>query len=540
MQIRPIRLNNQQPLINDYRNEHEQIMSFFDYGVSADQMAQRLEDLKTYDFNRQELVTALSELNQTWDAPTSTLKNIERLKQSDSVVVIGGQQVGLLTGPMYTINKIISIIQYAKKQEAELNVPVIPVFWMAGEDHDFDEINHVFAPFQRDMKKITTPQYIHEKKQVSDIPLDQEKTKQWIEQVFSTLEETSFTKKLLKNIRRCLNKSTTFVDFFARCMFDIFTEEGLVLFDSGNAKMRRFESNYFMMQIEQQEQISAGVYGSLQDLKRCGYNVELEADSHNTHLFYHVNHERVLLYRTADGDWIGKNNEVKLTTDQIKDIATHRPQLLSNNVVTRPLMQELMFPTLAFVGGPGEISYWAALKPAFHALNLKMPPVIRRLSLTYVHQHTMKLMEKYSLSLDDAVNEGIEKQKERWLSEKINPPIDETVRTIKRTIHDAHQPLRDMAHDLGADMGALAEKNLTYLYRDLEFLERRMTHKIEEQYSQELLEFDRLNMLLHPEQGLQERVWNPLFFINQYGKEFITNLTTEALSFEEDHFLVIL
>src|SRR5699024_5290643 len=78
-----------------------------------------------------------------WGSDDATLKNIERLKSDNAVVVIGGQQAGLLTGPLYSVNKVISIIQLAKEQEAELNRPVIPVFWIAGEDHDFDEINHV-------------------------------------------------------------------------------------------------------------------------------------------------------------------------------------------------------------------------------------------------------------------------------------------------------------------------------------------------------------------------------------------------------------
>ncbi len=98
--------------------------------------------------DRDKLTEALTEMNKEWDAPESTYKAIERLKEENSAVVIGGQQAGLLTGPLYTINKVLSVIQFAKQQESKLNVPIIPVFWIAGEDHDFDEINHVFCPIR--------------------------------------------------------------------------------------------------------------------------------------------------------------------------------------------------------------------------------------------------------------------------------------------------------------------------------------------------------------------------------------------------------
>src|SRR5699024_6105301 len=100
-----------------------------------------------------------------------TFKNIEALKKEETVAVVGGQQAGLLTGPLYSINKVISIIQYAKQQEKKLQIPVVPIFWIAGEDHDYEEINHVYMPEKEGLNKVKLKQSLYKKTSVSEIEL---------------------------------------------------------------------------------------------------------------------------------------------------------------------------------------------------------------------------------------------------------------------------------------------------------------------------------------------------------------------------------
>src|SRR5699024_5801721 len=104
---------------------------------------------------------------------------------------------------------------------------VIPVFWIAGEDHDFEEINHIFLPEKQRMKKFTTTQYTIDKRSVSDIPLDKDKTIDWLENILKELQETEYTKSLTSTIKRCLEKSYSYVDFFASLIFQLFDREGL-------------------------------------------------------------------------------------------------------------------------------------------------------------------------------------------------------------------------------------------------------------------------------------------------------------------------
>src|SRR5699024_10642674 len=229
---------------------------------------------------------------------------------------------------------------------------------------------------------------------------------------------------------------------------------------------------------------------------------------------------------------------MKLTTNELLNIARKTPELLSNNVVSRPIMQELVFPTLAFIGGLGEISYWSVLKSAFHTLGIKMPPVLPRLSFTFIDQHMKNKLRKYAIDECLAVNQGVDQYKINWLAAQNHPPLQHMTEQLKQTIDAAHQPLRNLATEIRADIGQLANKNLEYLYRDIDFLHQRIHKSLEEKYVNELTEFNQINLMLFPNRGLQERVWNTLLLINEHGVDFLNRLTKKSCSFKEDHFLV--
>lgn len=538
MRIDPIKIEQQNKLIYDYKNKKSDLQSFFDYEETERSLKDRVNELMNRSFQRKRLAEVLKTMNKTWDAPESTMHNIDRLKDPESVVVIGGQQAGLLTGPMYTIHKIISIVTYAKQQEKLLTRPVIPVFWIAGEDHDFAEINHVYMPEKTEMKKLHIQQTILEKYPVSDIELNKEHATRWLDTVFTHLNETKHTKSLYEEMNRCLDKSNTYVDFFANVLFYLFQNEGIVLADSGNQDIRQLEANYFVQMIENQQEINHHVYQAHKKLLYLGYTIDLDVAENAGHLFYHKNHERILLFRDEQGNWVGKQKEVMFTTEELVHIAKNKPHLLSNNVVTRPLMQDLLFPTLAFIGGPGEISYWSVLKNAFHILQMNMPPLIPRLSFTMVNQQIVDKAEKYGITVTDVVNHGVDFYKQKWLQSQFHPPIEHMFHQLKKTVDASHKPIRSIAQQMRDDLGGLAEKNLERINREIEFLQKRISLSMEEKYTTDLAAFDELNQYLHPLGGLQERVWNPLPWMNQYGISFIRQLIEQDITFTNDHFLV--
>lgn len=539
MRIDAINIKKEGQLIADYRENKHEIMQFFDYHSSR-AFEERVSELQQRSFKREELSACLKKLNSTWGAPEASMKSIEKLKEQETLVVIGGQQAGLLTGPLYSINKVISIIQLARQQEQALGIPVIPVFWIAGEDHDYEEINHVYMPEGTALKKCKLNQSLYKKTSVSHVKLDKTLCKKWIDQLFSMLQETTYTKELYMMLMDALEESTNFTDFFASLIFKLFPDEGLVLVDAAADEIRGLESDYFVQLIEKQNKISHGVYEAVEALTSKNYALSLEATPADGHLFYHMDEERILLERTEDGSWKGKQNEVLLSTEELIHTAIHQPQRLSNNVVSRPLMQEMLFPTLAFIGGPGEISYWAALKQAFHSLEMKMPPVVPRLSYTYVPDRVRKALKLTGIELEAAIQAGSEKERQAWLQNKQSSSIDEAAEALKETIVKAQEPMRQIASTIRADMEQLSEKNLFYLKREVDFLRDRMKHALEEKYEKELYQYDLIQMMLHPDGGFQERKWNPLPLLNSHGMEFIQQVINHPASFNEKHYVVYL
>ncbi len=537
MQIHSTSLQQKNELIQRYKLHDEQVMKFFDYKPFASRK-QRLLDLKSRKFNRKSLREALYDMNQSWKAPEKTMNNIDKLLDEQSVVVVGGQQAGLLTGPLYTVNKIISILIYSQQQEEKLNIPVIPVFWIAGEDHDFDEINHIYVEQTDHVKKHILKQHEIYKRSISHIDMNKEQVMQWINEALLTLGETTHTKNISEKLVECLQDSQTFVDFFARCIFELFPREGIVLLDAAHPSIRQLESPMFQQLIHEQPSISQEVFRATEQLRQQGYLLSLEVEQDDAHLFYHDEHNERILLKKKGAQWIGKNDEVQFSEKEMLSLANQSPEKLSNNVVTRPLMQEFLLPTLAFIGGHGEISYWATLKNAFHQCQMKMPPVIPRLSITYITNKTNKWLERLSIEPITVLNHELKHIKMNWILSQQQAPIQQAIDQLKKDIAKSHEPLQRYAANISPDMKVLAQNNMVQIEKKLTYLEKRLVNQMNHKYEVQLNCYDNVERCLNPNGQLQERVWSPLQMINENSIDFIEQLFTHKFSFEDDHYFI--
>src|SRR5690625_822472 len=368
------------------------------------------------------------------------------------------------------------------------------------------------------------------KKSVSQIDIDSEVTKDWSTHIFLELEESTHSKIIYGELLNILKKSKTYVDFFARLIHKLFPETGLVLADSANESLRGIENEYFIKLIEHRKPIAKTVSKTIQSLQEKDYSITLEAEENEGHLFYHDNQgERILLNITESGLWQGKTKDIVFTSEELVQIAKDTPHRLSNNVVTRPLMQEWVFPTLAFVGGYGEISYWASLKNAFKEVDLEMPPVVPRYSISYVPTKLCEALNNKEIDVSHAINFGVSDLKLNWLSNQSTAPIELL-----------HKPLQKVASEMSEDVKQLAKTNLTKIFKTTEFLEKRLLREVNQKYEKEINEYDLISDYLYPNNGLQERIWNPLFLLNDYGFDVFKRVTETSLSFKEDHFVIYL
>ncbi|MBM7644256.1 bacillithiol biosynthesis cysteine-adding enzyme BshC [Scopulibacillus daqui] len=519
-------------LVNDYINNKETISSLFDYKYQKQDSSQkRMDEIISRKYQRDRLASVLTKFNQKYTQHPSVFDNIEKLKKANAAAVVGGQQAGLLTGPAYTIHKCLSVIKLAKEKEEQLGMPIVPVFWIAGEDHDFDEINHVYIRKNDVLKKYAyKPSLSNNKTSVSKLDIDQKELSDWVETIFQSYGETEFTKDIVSEIRRMIDQSQTIVDFFAFLIHRLFDQYGLVLIDSADPDVRRIESDYFKRFIHNHHFINENVMSQLNVLKSRGYEVALDQSSGSVNLFYEEQGQRELL-EYKEGKFVGKNGAVSLDYDQLLQAAENRPELLSNNVVTRPIMQDLLLPTLAFIAGPGEIAYWSALKEAFRCFDIRMPLIVPRLNLTLVDRRIEKWLKEKNVDIEEVLNNHLGEHKKNWLNKQHEWNVDGVIGELRQKIEEAHQPVQALAVEISRGLEKMSQKNLQLIVSQIDYIEKKMKGTIKEQYKTELDKFDWINDAVMPMGQPQERVWSIFCFINAYGFDLIGKLMAQTYQF---------
>ncbi|WP_258000380.1 bacillithiol biosynthesis cysteine-adding enzyme BshC [Bacillus sp. Marseille-P3661] len=528
-------------LVSKYILRDEEVQTFFDYqDIENDKTYSiRANDLSNRSYPREELTSYLMEFHSKFNVNSKTFENIKRFQDPRSVVVIGGQQAGLLTGPLFTIHKIISIIKLARKQERNLKIPVLPVFWIAGEDHDFDEINHVYINKAGNATKTKINQRQYKKCTISALDIDKELAQKWIEDVVESFGETDETTSLMESLQADLTRSKTYVDFFIRLVYRLFPNEGLIVVDSGDAGFRKIGSSFMKSIIMNNDILREKVIMKQMLLKESGFGEPIEINEHNAHLFYMKDGERVLLEKYNDR-YIGKSHDCQFSQSELETIAINSPALLSNNVVTRPLMQEFIFPTLAFISGPGEIAYWAVLKEAFHLFGFKMPIIVPRLMISIIDRATAKYIQEHELDLKEVLLSGSRTDKERWFNSQKPNKLDRITDETISKVADAHNALKELAIEIDGGLKPLAEKNAQIIQSQILFLRQRVEKALYNKHTVELRKFEHIDLSLRPLNAPQERIWNIFYFINLYGFEFVDDLLKLDFAFNSQHKVIFL
>ena len=540
MKLKETFLPGSNAIATDYIAEKPTLSAFFDYTYQQDiSYEKRYKELMERHQDRTNLTQHLMTFNEQFEAEGPSLANIERLQQPEAVTVVAGQQAGVLTGPLYTINKAISVIKLAEEKERKLGVPVIPIFWVAGEDHDYHEVNHIYTYDERRERKEAVPQKQITKQALSDIPVDQEALNSWTHEMLKRFGETSYTKEIQTFLEGVTKKSSTYVDHFCYIMTKLFSKHGLVFVDSGNREFRRLQTDAFKQMIHQNETINEGVLTQAAHLREENYPVGVDLDDQQANLFVKVNGERILLER-INGRFEGKTAAVSYSKEELLEMAERRPEDLSNNVVTRPIMQDLMFPVLGFVAGPGELAYWALLKPAFHTFGIKMPVIVPRLTFTFVERHIHKYIDDLSLSDHEILRSGINHSKETYKRQLDDVGIESTFYNAKFKVEEVHQSLRDLTESVDRGLNRYAEKNGRFLQRQLDLLQQKLYQSLEFQHENTLAKFDEVGFALKPNGAPQERKWNAIYYLNWHGLDFVDQMMKLDLSFNDKHKVIYL
>ncbi|GLI84531.1 putative cysteine ligase BshC [Rossellomorea marisflavi] len=529
------------PAINQfaskYMKQEEPVTSFFHYNINEqDVFSRRLEDLGEREFPREGLVTCIASYMESLPSSDAVETSLEKLK-NDAVAVVAGQQAGLLTGPLYTIHKIVSVIRLAREQEQKLNHPVVPVFWIAGEDHDYQEVNHIFLEQDGKIKKNGYPEQVVDKRMTSDVEYDPAVMKNWISSILKVLGETEFTAGLADEMDGLIREGEDIVTFFARFIMTLFKDYGLLVIDSSYGALRKLEAPYFRHLIENSREITDQVLMQQKTIQAEGFNTQLEISSDAANIFLNLQNERALLERDGSG-FKDKNNDSFFTKEELLGILDDQPGRLSNNVVTRPLMQEWLFPTLSFIGGPGEIAYWGELKKAFEFMGMNMPPVMPRLNITILERTVAKRIEELSLSLQEVVRSGVSHVRDEFLDSLKPNELEGEIQEIETYLMAKYEGIKKEAAAVDSNLEPIVDKNLEIHRKQFDFLRKRTEKSIRDKNERQLSRFDLIENSIRPNGGPQERTLNILYYMNRFGPDFVNRLTDLPFTFDGTHKVV--
>jgi bacillithiol biosynthesis cysteine-adding enzyme BshC len=545
MRTQGIQFKPAHPMVADYMKSSPSVRPFYRYDpykessfrVRAERILSRSRSV-----SRQALVDVLRAYHRDEETHPAVERNWKRLTDPDSLVVIGGQQAGLLTGPLYTIYKAVTLIQLARREEARLGRPVIPVFWIAGEDHDLNEVDHITLPSGDQHQPIHRHRLhvsVEGRPSVGRIEIEGTILQEWLDQLSRLLPDTEHKREVLSRLRQLGGNRVNWSRYFARLMHELFGRWGLLLVDSADPGLRRLEVPLFEELIRDREGLAVTAWRQKEAVEAAGYPSQVDVNSNQAHLFLNLDgRNREALY-LENGQFVTKDGAHRWTAEALLDIACTHPERLSNNVITRPLMQEFLFPTLAVVLGPGEIAYWGLLKPLFERYGMEMPPLVPRRHYTLVDRATAKYLSRFSLTWDDVVDH-LEEKKRAWLLAQQTVDVKSLFAQAQSAIDRIYEPLIAEIGSVEKGLVALGEKNREKVHEQIQYLKKKTIRAIERRHAVDLRQWDHLGRMLLPGGKWQERVYNIVYFWNQYGLEWLEWLVEQPLPAADRHWLVYL
>jgi bacillithiol synthase len=485
----------------------------FHYEVSE----RRDRVLDNYATNREALCDALADANASWGAGDETLRNVERLRSNDSVAVVTGQQVGLFTGPLYTLYKALSAVKLAACLTAR-GTEAVPVFWMASEDHDWEEVRaaEVIACDGR-LASVSIPDSLHhEGEQVGGVRLD-EQADEAAKRLFELLPSSQFVPDLERLVRDCYGSGRTMAEAFARLLSALTSKYGLVLLDPLDSRLKRLAAPLYSEAARRGAEIAAATDARSRELEREGYHAQVHTSPDSFPLFL-VDDDgaRRALARTSEGRYRAKGTAHEWSVEELAALALREPERFSPNVTLRAVVQDYLLPTVAYFGGAAEVAYFAQTAESYRVMGRPVTPVLHRASLTLVERRTARTLRRYGLRVEDffgGLEPVVARVVEEHLGREVAGAFDETDAAVGGALDKLDEALRGFDPTL-ADALAGGRRKIRH---QLDGLRARFHRAQMLRDGAALRQLERAATALCPAKSLQERHVNVTSLVARHG-----------------------
>jgi bacillithiol synthase len=519
--VRQTELPHPTPLFIDALYHPERTARF--YGNLHHDLASALSAARRIDFpasRRAALVAALEAQNP--DSPS-----LAKLAEPATVAVVTGQQVGLFSGPAYTIYKALSAVKIAESLTAA-GIPAVPMFWLATEDHDFAEVNHTWVfdgehnPVKLEMRRSAGAQPAGEISLVAPP----------VPELRAQLRGLPHGETVADLVEATYRPGSTMGKAFGELLRRILSGFDVLQVNPMLPSFRKLAAPFLRAAVEAAPELVEGVLERNSELAAAGYHAQVHVEKATSLVFLLEEGKRLALRRHADSYVL---NGRRFSTVELMD----RAEALSPNALLRPVVQDSILPTAAYIAGPAELAYLAQSEVIYQVLLGRMPAVLPRSGFTLLDERSSKLLERYDLALPDFFH-GEEVLRETMAAKLVPPTVNGALRQTAAAVDTALEGLHREVAAFDPTLAVALERSSRKIRYQIGKIERKTGREAIRRDSRAARDAAYLYGLVYPERHLQERLYSILPFVAKHGIGLAGQLYAVVDPHCPDHRLVVL
>ncbi len=457
------------------------------------------------------------------------MANLEKLRGGASAIVTG-QQVTLFGGPLFTLLKAATAIRKAKDAGA------VPIFWMATEDHDLAEADHVTLPSRHALHTLR----LESASDDASKPVGSVRLGEGVRPLLEQAAELLGSGAVVDALKAAYTPEATYAEAFGQLLATIFADEGLILIDAGGQEFHRLGAAVLRAAIERAAELEALLLERTRLLEERGYAAQVLVSAGSSLLFL-IDDEmgaRLALKRKDDSTWAAGRKQY--STADLLGILESAPERLSPNALLRPVFQDAILPTAAYVGGPAEIAYFAQSQVLYEAILSRTTPVLPRLSATLVEPAMAKILTQHEVSIPDLIATQAEELAQRLGARSMPVEGKRKLAAAGNALDEELKSVTEWMERLDAGLGKAAEVAAQKLRYQMDRLRRLAANYQLERETSLRKHVDALYLNLFPDRHPQERVVGAAAFLARYGDGLVPDLVDLAAQECPGHRVVFL
>jgi bacillithiol synthase len=523
-------------LFLDYLSYTPSIREFYPRSPMFSEWVKDESQRVTYEPARRAKVSEILERqNRAWGASAKTWANIERLRHG-ALTAVTGQQVGLFGGPLFSIFKALTAVKLAEQATAA-GVDCVPVFWLATEDHDLAEVNHVALLSEQGLPEpFVADSHAFQSDAIADAPVGTVKFGPQIDPVVGRAASLLGDSEVATWLREAYRPGESLGSAFGLLFARLFADWGVILLDPADKEFHNLAKPLFRAAIERASELDEALLARGKAIESAGYHQQVKVTSATTLLFEVKNGARTVVRRKNNGSNGGEFivGEEKVSSHDLVSRIDQAPENFNPNALLRPVVQDYLLPTLVYTGGAAEVAYFAQAAVVYEKLLGRVTPILPRFSATLVEPKPERILERYQLGLPDVLL-GPEKVREAIAARSLPPDLQTRFEEAHASVELSMSALRESIGRLDSTLLDTAKSAQESMAHQIDRLQARVSRA--ESLRNEVItrHADALSQALFPHKALQEREVAGVSFVARYGRELLANLYQQIHPDCHDH-----